>query len=188
MKTIKLYGHLGKRFGKIHRYDVRTPAEAIRALMGNFPDFRAHVLKHNEPGYRVIVGSDDRSSAEEMYFPADADTIKIIPVIAGSSGVFKVIVGVALIVVGVVITPFFPNLGPALVKVGIGLTISGIAQLLFAPPKPEARDAEEEKGSELFNGPINLSAQNNPVPLAYGQIMIGSQVIYARIKTTKVAI
>ena len=32
MITVKLYGHLGKRFGKLHRFDISTPAEAIRAL------------------------------------------------------------------------------------------------------------------------------------------------------------
>lgn len=204
MKTIKLYGHLGKRFGRVHRYDVRTPADAVKALMANFPDFKTHLLKHNEPGYRVLVGKENRSSGTELHFPADNSTISIVPAVAGRGDFGKIIIGAALITLAI----YAPDLGMSMIEsgfsqgvvdaamlgaqiaggVGISLALGGISNLLFKPPKAKARDAEEQKGSINFNGPLNLNTQGNPVPLAYGQVMIGSQVIYARIKTTKLAV
>lgn len=39
MKTIKLYGELGRKFGKIFRFDVKTPREAVRALSAQIKGF-----------------------------------------------------------------------------------------------------------------------------------------------------
>jgi predicted phage tail protein len=40
MKKIQLLGELGKKFGKSFKMDVKNPAEAVRALCVNFPEFR----------------------------------------------------------------------------------------------------------------------------------------------------
>lgn len=58
MTTVYLYGHLGRKFGHRWRLDMQTPAEAIRAIIANKPDFHAHLIKHSTPGYQVFVGPD----------------------------------------------------------------------------------------------------------------------------------
>jgi predicted phage tail protein len=41
MKTIKLAGDLGNRFGREYTLDVQTPAEAMRALILQMPEMRS---------------------------------------------------------------------------------------------------------------------------------------------------
>jgi predicted phage tail protein len=42
-------------------------------------------------------------------------------------------------------------------------------------------DQAENKASYNFNGPINTTAQGNPVPLGYGRKIVGSAVVSAGI-------
>lgn len=221
MKTIKLYGHLGKKFGKIHKFNVKTPAEAIRALKANLPEFTSYVIKHNLPGYKVLVGSENRSDPEMLHFPADNE-IKIIPMIQGSGGQWgMVIIGVVLIAASIVtagaasvaaagvieagvaagtieavgaglatastIMNVAGAVSTALMTVGTALTLSGVSSLLFSPSTPTAiqNSSQDQISSSHFNGPINLAQQGNPIPLAYGRVRVGSQVISAGITTNK---
>lgn len=219
MKTIKLYGHLGKKFGKIHKFEVKTPAEAIRALKANIPEFTAYVVKHNLPGYKILVGEDNRSDPEMLHYPADSNNIKIIPVIQGSGGDWgMIIIGVVMIAAAVAMPyaaaaiaqsgSFFAAAGgtitaaasaattlttvagmasTALMTVGAALTLGGVSSLLFSPSAPTATQSSsfDQISSSHFNGPINLAQQGNPIPIAYGRIRIGSQVISAGITTIR---
>ena len=186
MKIVKLYGHLGKTFGRVHVLDVRTPAEAVRALIANFPDFKRYLIEHSEPGYRVLL---NKTTTVELDYPIDTPTISIVPVVAGGGKFFGIIAGIALIAVA-------PHLGTGMLfgiqgftaqaiaaQVGVSLVLSGVSSLLFAPPKPTVQDGEKGPKRNYFNGPVNLSQQGNPVPLAYGEITVGSQVVHARIRT-----
>ena len=44
--------------------------------------------------------------------------------------------------------------------------------------------AEENKGY-LFNGPVNTTQQGLPVPIAYGELVVGGAVISASIKSNQ---
>lgn len=202
MKTIKLYGHLGAKFGKVHRFDVRTPAEAVKALSANFPEFKKYLIDNSEPGYKVLVGRENRSEPELLHVPAEGVTISIVPVVQGAGGnnIGTIILGVILMVVAWWNPYNWALLGAGglaggagtlaatvTFKVGAALVLAGVSAMLFTPPKADSQDREERRLSTNFNGAINLSAQGNPVPLAYGKVMAGSQVVAAGIKTTKVA-
>lgn len=201
MKTIKLYGHLGKKFGKIHKYSVRTPAEAIRALCANFPEFKQHLLQYNSPGYHVLSGIEDCvEPKEKLHYPV-TDTIKIIPAITGAGGGWgNIILGAALIAVawwnpmgwGVIANSAGGLLAgelaiTAMGYVGTALLLGGVSQLLFKPPSQSIMNAAEveQNASAYFNGPQNVSTQGNPVPVVYGRLMVGSQVISAELTASK---
>lgn len=213
MKTIKLYGHLAKEFGKTHHYNVRTPAEAIKALSANHPNFQQYLIKHSEPGYKVIVGDSVRSSHESMYHPLDSDTIKIVPVVHGAGdGTLTVILGIVLIAfawwnpygwgmaagatsgagataaTGTMGAAFGASVVSAMSSVGIALVLAGVSSMLFAPPSLESANTVEQNAGSYFNGPLNTAQQGNPVSLAYGRIMAGSQVISGGIETIYVGV
>lgn len=178
LKTVKLYGHLGKTFGKTFSFDVKTPAEALAALKATVPGFTEYMLKHSEPGYHVFTGKVNLGT-EQLAYPAE-NIIKIVPAITGAGkGIFQIILGVVLIAVGY----FFPGpWTPYLYKIGAGLIIGGIAQILFAPPvpnAPEERERPDNKPSYSFDGPVNTAQQGNVVPVGYGEMIIGGQVITA---------
>lgn len=191
MITVMLYGHLGKSFGRRHRYDVRSPAEAVRALCATLPGFRRYMIERSRPGYRVLVGDAPRT-LETLAMPADA-AIKIVPVTSGAGrGIGAVILGAALIGFGVMTGGAGLTLAAAwgsggmafagylATNIGLSLALGGVAQMLAPQPKPQGpADRPENKPSYAFDGAINTAAQGNPVPVCYGRLIVGSQVISA---------
>ena len=179
MITVLLYGHLRKKFGKFHRFDIRSPAEAIRALCANFPGFQKHILDHSEPGYHVLVGRESRDE-KALVYPAD-DVIRIVPAVAGAkNGVLQTIVGVILIVVSY-------WTGPATFSLGLSLLVGGVVQMLTKPPKTRGpAERPDNLPSYGFDGATNTTAQGNPVPLFYGEGIVGSQVVSVGLSTVSI--
>jgi predicted phage tail protein len=101
MKRVVLRGELGKQFGRIHHFELNTPAEAIRALMANFEDFQNALISSAERGigYMVQVGKDAINLEQELHYPtASFEEISITPVLVGAGGaVGKIVIGVGLV-------------------------------------------------------------------------------------------
>ena len=95
-----------------------------------------------------------------------------------------------LIIVGVVLL-FTPaaEIAPFVIEAGVALTIGGIMTLFFGPKNPLAGtdrgEQTDQNPSYLFNGPVNTIKQGGPVPLLYGRMMVGSQVISSGITTSQ---
>ena len=71
----------------------------------------------------------------------------------------------------------------AVMGAGVSMTVNGIVQLLFPQPKMKApKERPEDTPSYSFNGPVNTMAQGHPVPLLYGELIVGSAVISAGIE------
>lgn len=172
MRTVKLYGELGRRFGRVHRFDVASPAEAVRALSANFHGFERALLAH-PIGFHVLAGRDDRADRDSLAEPVgEGETIKIIPATAGSkNGLLQTILGVVLVVAGT----YFGQ-GWA-VQLGVGLILGGVAQMLTPTPKYQAAQDDQTVNSYVFSGPVNTSAQGVPVPVGYGRMIVGSAVV-----------
>ena len=187
MNTILLYGSLGSKFGRVHNYDVRTPAEAVRALSATIKGFKQAFI--NGGSYRLIVGGKSAIDLDESENPISTkETIRIVPVITGASGVGKIIVGAALIYLSTTFPPAGLAAGFAS-GTGVSLVIGGVSELLFAPPKPEAaQERAENMPSFIFNGAINTTRQGNPVPICYGRMIVGSQVISAGLSVTGISV
>lgn len=180
MREVRLYGHLGRRFGRVFRFDVQSPAEAIRALRANLEGFEAYLFEHSAPGYHVFVGRRNIGK-EDLSVESEDAAIRIVPVVAGAGhGVFQTILGAVLVVVGV----FFEQ--PWLVNIGASMVVGGIAQMLIRPPGP-ATPANNQP-SYCFNGPVNTTAQGNPVPICYGAMIVGSQVVSAGLSVEQIAV
>lgn len=190
MKTIKLYGHLGKKFGKIHRFDVRSPSEAIQALSANYKDFKAYLLEHSEPGYHVFL-DEENIGVDKLGYPVEK-TIKFVPVVqgAGGDGFGQILLGAALIFVapyavtalGMGSTLAGAYAIQAATGLGWAMIFGGVSQMLFSPPETQSGTSVERpdnKPSYAFDGPVNTTRQGNPVPVGYGRLRVGSQVVSA---------
>jgi predicted phage tail protein len=203
MKTIVLNGQLGKQFGRLHKFDVATAAEAVRALVANFPAVEKHLMQTKCLGYRVKLHDAPLRDIDELHHPVGGNRITITPVISGAGGsVGTILLGAALIaaafftggasiaasgfLVGGITTTFW---GGIAVGIGTSLVLGGISQMLS--PVPKAGDPAEAPGnspSYVFNGPVNTTAQGHPVPVGYGRMLVGGAVISAGITTEETAI
>ena len=187
MKTIILLGELGRRYGRKHTLDVKTPAEAVRALCANFKDFSAFVSSSAERnvGYRVLNMRDD-VPLDELHNPAGR-RITIAPVVAGAGGPLgRIILGAALIAFAIINPPLAATvlfgtttIGTVAFGIGVSLALGGVAQLLA--PQPSIPKEEKNNPSYVFNGAVNTTAQGQTVPVGYGRMIVGSAVISAGI-------
>lgn len=177
IRTIRLYGEMGNRFGRVHKFAVNSAAEAVRALCMMIPGFEKYLVDSKDKGltFAVFLGKENITE-NKLRFPPGKDDIRIAPVVRGSKrgGVFQTIVGVVLMVASIWYPPLF--------SVGLALTMGGVAQMLA--PQPQglgSEDRPENRPSYSFNGPVNTTAQGNPVPILYGEMIVGSSVISAGI-------
>ncbi|EJO28179.1 tail assembly protein [Achromobacter marplatensis] len=194
LREVRLYGWLGTQFGRVHRLAVRNAAEAVRALCVVLPGFEKALTDSEVRGVRYACFLGKRNlGAEEFGLPCGDDDIRIAPIPAGAKngGLFQTILGAALIASAFVL----PQTGlilalsktgaiaaPALLGMGISMAMGGVVQLLSPQQRGlSTRDSPDNGASYSFNGPVNTSAQGNPVPVLYGRMIVGSAVISAGI-------
>ena len=189
LRTIRIYGRLAKFLKRrVFSADVSSAAEAVRFLLANFPHLEPELAKGH---YRVCVG-DYALDKEELQHPSGLQEIKIIPTLTGAGGVARILAGVALIVASVFISPGALVFGTALkglvFGLGTSLTLGGVAQLLTpVPVVPSGVDSPNDpRSSYSFSGIQNTSREGTPVPIVYGEMLVGSVVISAGIDTVQV--
>lgn len=190
IRTIRLYGKLGARFGRVHRLAVASAAEAVRALCVLLPGFKQELVTSGDRGvaYAVFIGKENIGE-QQLELPPGRDDIRIAPVLQGSKrgGVLQTILGAVLVVVGAAINYFsagsLSSIGVPLMQFGAAMAFGGVVQMLSPTARGlSAKDSPDNGASYNFNGPVNTSAQGNPVPVLYGRMIVGSAVISAGIR------
>lgn len=181
IRTVRLYGRLGFLFGRVHKLAVSNPAEAVHALGMMIDGFKRYLQDSKSKGvdFAVFVGKKNITQ-DELRHPPGAEDIRIAPVVGGrkNGGIFSVIAGVVLVVVGAV-TGNVP-----LMLAGGGLMLGGVLMLNSPQQKGLGTDDDaKNRPSYNFNGAVNTAAQGRCVPLAYGEVMCGSAVVSAGIYT-----
>lgn len=212
LREIRVYGRLAKFLGRRKfMAAVDSAAEAVRFLLANFPQLEKHMADQH---YKVSVGDYDLAQ-EELHHPAGQQVIKVVPVIGGAGGsTGQIIAGVALIALsfgigaiasaGVALGGLagIGTIGTMGVALGASLALGGVAQLLTPAPSLtpigmsptfSGGTTNSTAGTELdpqasysFSGTQNTSRQGVPIPLVYGEMIVGSIVISAGVDTVQV--
>lgn len=208
MRVIKVYGTLAKFLGqRSFKAAVKTPAEAIRFLVANFPGIKEHMA---EKFYKVSVDKSDLQIAdhpEQLHFPTlQSEVIKIVPVVGGAKrgGLGQILAGIGLIAISFLLpgagifgtTSIFgvtaaqggavlAGLGSAISAVGASLVLGGVSQLITPAPKMMS-DQTDPSRSYSFSGIQNVSRQGVAVPVVYGEMLVGSVVISAGVNADDV--
>lgn len=183
LKTIKLYGVLGKKFGKEFKLAVESTREAVKALSVQVPGFEQFMLNAHEQGLAFAIFQDNENISEDQIdFDTGANVIKIVPKVmgaGGNGGVLQLVLGAVLIVAGFWTGGVTSNLGVALIGAGAGMVVGGIAQMLT--PKADAQDQNQDgnRANKSFGGAVTTIAQGNPVPILYGQREVGGFIVNA---------
>jgi len=206
MRVIKVYGKLAKHLGqRSFKAVARTPAEAIKFLLANFPDLRP-VLSEGE--YMVSVGKHQLPIGQHPEFigypVAGAEPIRIAPVISGAGGnAGTILAGAALIgasflfpgagmfgagsgvfgtFTGSALTTM-TGIGTALSAIGAGLVLTGIANIISPIPKTNIDMDSDPRENFNFSGVQNVSRSGVVVPVIYGEVVTGSITISAGLNT-----
>lgn len=181
LKTIKLYGVLGKKFGKEFHLAVESTREAVKALSVQVPGFEQFMLTAHEQGLTFAVFQDDENISEDQIdFETGAKVIKIVPKVIGAGGLVQTILGAILIVGGIFTGGLSTGLGVALIGAGVGMAVGGIAMMLM--PKVDTLQDQNQDGNRAnkgFGGAVTTIAQGNPVPILYGQREVGGFIVNA---------
>jgi predicted phage tail protein len=193
-RKIKLYGDLAEFVGVNEiKTEVHTVADSIKCLVGNYPQAENYMM---DKSYKVLV-NEKLKTLEELHFPTGQSDIKIVPVISGQGrGFGSILLGAALIGVAFMNPAFglssfaktqaagitaFGQLGimtKSAFYIGTYLILGGISQMLTpVPPTP----TEDPDNSFQFNSPVNTTIAGLPVPILYGERVVGSVVISAGI-------
>ncbi|CDG90570.1 tail assembly protein [Xenorhabdus bovienii] len=193
MRTVRLHGPLISRFGKEFKYKARDARHAISAMHCLLPGFEKYMAEAHKKGltFAIFVGGRNIGQ-DEIDMTKGTETIHLLPVIIGSkrAGLFQTILGVALVAIATIATNGFAGglaasgwWGTAAMA-GASMALGGVVQMLSPQMSGlRMRESPDNKPSYAFGGPVNTTAQGNPVPVLYGTREIGGAIISAGIYT-----
>lgn len=194
IRKIKLHGYLEDKYtSDIIEIDGDTAYLCMQGLYSALGDEFKQEVRENK--WQLVRGKiredmENTLSEEQVHMLLGNETeLHLIPVIEGSSGIGRIILGIVLILVAV----FQPQLIPvflssqSIIGMGISMVLGGVMELLSPTPKVgkvlDAGPSPAERPSFVFNGAINIMEQGGPVPLLYGHIgRCGTVVISAGIE------
>ena len=97
---VLLLDDLGKKYGETHVYhNLRTPADAIKLLCINYPEFAKDLATSHKQGifYKVTQVNQDLDYSE-LNLPIGSHDLVVIPVISGSKNAGKILLGAGLVI------------------------------------------------------------------------------------------
>ena len=180
MTIINIHGILAREYGTSFILSISNPKDVLEAIDCNKQGFLQRLIELQREGlcYDIIVNKTRITNGPDMENMSSPATIDLVPAISGSG-------------------PFMAPILGAMFSVGAGAGLTFAASLanavLFAAisyalaPKPENEALEVvaggSKSSMIFSNTANLASQGSPVPIGYGRLIVGSQVIQATIKS-----
>ncbi|MDC9623585.1 tail assembly protein [Xenorhabdus sp. XENO-7] len=193
MVKLQLGGHL-RRFGRRYELEARDAAEAVRCLCYQLKGFQQAL---SDGLIRVRIAGRDMT---EKSIPAgmnhllnDGDTVTIIPVVGGAGGNG---IGMAILGVVAVAAAFYTGgasmalwggmsgaVATGLAIAGVALISAGLASMLTKMPKGPEMGSSKTDGNQYFSSLENRIGQGYPVPIAYGEMVVGSNVISQGLET-----
>lgn len=193
LRTVRFHGPLSKAFGREFKYRATTVPKAIDAMKNLLPGFELYMLEAHKRGltFSIFVGKRNVGQ-DELELTKGSEDIHLVPVVIGSkrAGLFQTILGVALIGAAIAFSPaglgVFSATGgwTSMAYAGASLALGGVVQMLSPQMGGlRMRQGPENKPSYAFGGPVNTTAQGNPVGVLYGTREIGGAIISAGIYT-----
>lgn len=189
LRKVYLEGEMGEKYGRVAEVKADSVREVMQYLQANHDTINKYLIDSTEErniGFVVKIADDYVNSEEELLLPLEKGDIIITPTPMGAKGAFKVIVGI--IMVGIVMLGFLT--GPAwvlwaIVGVGAGLIMQGIAEMMMPDPATDDETPAEEEGY-VFQGSEASITEGHPVPILYGELRVPGQPITFNLENTSV--
>lgn len=185
MINLKLYGVLKSLCGKIHVLNMPSCSikDILSYLVANFSSTRKYLHNTSSDLLAIVVNSVsiplDQLKTIRIF---SNDEVKLLLVSRGSGKAAKTIIGVILIIVGAILSIYgqgwIAALGYGMLMVGGSLVAQGMTPVITPSNYDnQLKDAALKKSYGWGGNALNLTKSGNPVPLGYGTMRVGSQVI-----------
>lgn len=189
IRTITLHGALAEQFGTVFKMDVKTPAEAVRALCTMLDGFQIYIDDKYYQLFRgaEIDGRDQDPQELHIQFSDDDKELHIVPRSEGAKkgGIGKIILGAILVIVSFFIPAVWAIAGKSIAgmvaSAGVAMALGGLAQVFASPNQGVDYNATENQTGSLFNGSLNSVQPGAAVPVLIGESEVGSVVASAAI-------
>ena len=187
MTNIILHGILAKEFGENFKMQIYKAANVIKAIDVNRRNFNKRIFELSREGlnYTMIVDGKKITELEELNIQKEPQEIHLVPLIIGAGG-FALVAIMTGVAVGTTLTG-----GAFLAAVAINMVVMtaiSIGLQMLLAPKPDAgppisASTKALKESFNFSNKANVAVQGVPVPVGYGRLKVGSQLIQMSIKS-----
>ena len=188
MQTVYLNGDIAK-FGAVWQTNCRNIRDIFKLIECQNSGFRKYLLEAADAdvSYEIKRGEEILEGFDELFLSLNNEDIIVTEVPSGSKTGGTKLIGALILTASLLVdqtgtlgqilsTTIVGDLTVATVvgSLAVSLGLQGTAQLLA--PGPEVDAAEENKGY-LFSGAVNNVVQGMPVPLAYGELVVGGAPI-----------
>lgn len=156
MKKVFLHGELGSKFGKEWSLEVDSPSEAVSALFANNKEIEKYLNKKEKEGifYGIKKSPNDIFLKKEDCNLITKRDIHVFPIPQGSA------------------------FAGSLVMTGITTAASAyISNKMSQATEREEGTLSTQTQSFIFNGGENRAQQGSSVPLGYGRMKVGSNLV-----------
>lgn len=195
---------------KFHTFAVNSLSDIKDALSVLFPKIRKYIRQISAGTLREnlsLVTSQGKILTRENYYinKIENKELTLVPIIAGSGRGLGIILGIVLIAAALFTggaalfggqafvgsTTIFGSAGSffsltagGLLKMGIGLVLSGLMQLLMKPPEMRGpSDTAQRRNNDMFDALDNSTDPSTSIPLIYGMPRVAGQMLSGHVET-----
>lgn len=187
-KRIILHGRLKELAPSGLEFEAATAKEAIEGLCRQVPALQ-RALGRDFIQARVL-GFD---TLEAMVSPTDVTELHLVPYLGGgkNNGIFQIIIGVVLIVVGVMtynlqLSGYGAQLALGAIGMGVSMVLGGVMQLLAPQPTIDTTGNTDPEASKILPANQNTVKIGTRIPLGYGRYKVYGHFLSFSIQSTDV--
>ncbi len=180
MTIVNIHGILAREFGNSFKLSLPNPKDVLEAIDCNREGFLQRLVQLQKEGfcYDLIINKERITNGPDMDNISNPNTIDLVPAITGSGPAMAPILGAIFTGLQGKALAFVASIANAVLFASISYALT---------PKPENEaleiEADGSKSSLIFTNTVNLASQGSPVPIGYGRLKVGSQVVQATIKS-----
>ena len=167
MTLVRLHGILAQEYGDTFTLAITNPKNTLHAIDCNKKGFIRRLIELHKEGlpYDLIINKTRITHEYQIDSLKNPERIDLVPAITGNGPIS--------------LGAIFLNIGKALLFAAISFALAP------KPPEPEALELTADAGREslIFSNVANVASQGAPLPVGFGRLKVGSQVIQATIKS-----
>lgn len=164
-----LHGYLEELYPHTIELNARTVAEAINGFC------RQTKILNPIPGQdRHCISVLGFETEEALFAPTDVEEIHLVPDFSGGKGLFRILIGAALIAASFYFSGGLTLLGTtisasSLLWTGISMVLGGILEMMSPAPQADLAQTKEPEASKYLGAPGNTVQIGTRIMIGYGK-------------------